>query len=328
MKRILYLSILLICALFVSCSSKDCLTVYAYDSFCSSYGPGQEIIKDFENTYNTKVNLISCGSSVELYSKLIFEGKDCKADVVIGLPDSIEIDNNLFFYWKPNCTENLISTDLECNIYPFNYGYFDFLYNSEKLSINLPQNLQDLTKPQYKDQFILIDPRTSTVGLGLYMWTINEFGLEGALQWWKDASKNALTTASSWSYAYGLFTEGEAPIVISYTTSPIYHMLNENNYSIKAIQFDTEYVRTVEYLGILDSSHNKDLAQKFCNFVLTESQDEIAISNTMYPANTTTILPKEYRQLFTPQSISSIDLNSFIDKLDYYLDQLTEAISR
>jgi thiamine transport system substrate-binding protein len=38
-----------------------------------------------------------------------------------------------------------------------------------------------------------------------------------------------LTVTPGWSEAYGLFTKGEAPMVLSYTTSPAYHVIAEKD---------------------------------------------------------------------------------------------------
>jgi ABC-type thiamine transport system substrate-binding protein len=44
---------------------------------------------------------------------------------------------------------------------------------------------------------------------------------------WEKLSDRVLTVTPGWSEAYGLFTSGEAPMVLSYTTSPAYHMVAE-----------------------------------------------------------------------------------------------------
>ena len=45
---------------------------------------------------------------------------------------------------------------------------------------------------------------------------------------WAKLKNRVLTVTPGWSEAYGLFTKGEAPMVLSYTTSPAYHMIAEN----------------------------------------------------------------------------------------------------
>ena len=38
-----------------------------------------------------------------------------------------------------------------------------------------------------------------------------------------------MTVTKGWSEAYGLFLEGEADMVLSYTTSPAYHLIAEED---------------------------------------------------------------------------------------------------
>ena len=48
-----------------------------------------------------------------------------------------------------------------------------------------------------------------------------------------------LTVTPGWSESYGLFTKGEAPMVLSYTTSPAYHMIAEGTEKYQAAAFES-----------------------------------------------------------------------------------------
>ena len=54
---------------------------------------------------------------------------------------------------------------------------------------------------------------------------------------WRRLKPRILTTTPGWSEAYALFTKGEAPMVLSYTTSPAYHMIAENDARYQAASF-------------------------------------------------------------------------------------------
>ena len=66
------------------------LTVYTYDSFVSEWGPGPIIEKKFEDKYKIDLELIAADSAATLLNKVILEGKNTKADIILGL------DMNLF----------------------------------------------------------------------------------------------------------------------------------------------------------------------------------------------------------------------------------------
>ena len=59
-----------------------------------------------------------------------------------------------------------------------------------------------------------------------------------AADYWTRLSPNILTVTSGWSEAYGLFTEGEADVVLSFNTSPSYHIVAEEDETKKAAIFE------------------------------------------------------------------------------------------
>ncbi|MBQ3316919.1 MAG: thiamine ABC transporter substrate-binding protein [Spirochaetales bacterium] len=184
---------------------------------------------------------------------------------------------------------------------PYDYGAFAFVYDTES-NIEVPTCLADLTKDQYKDKVILIDPRTSSVGTGLMMWTYNALG-DQWLSWWKTMTENALTTASGWSSGYGLFTEGEAPIVISYTTSPVYHVMWEDTTRYQALLFTDGHEATIEAVGIVKGTKHRSEAEAFIDFLLTNAQVDLANANSMYPVNSEITLPAAYDYAPVPEKI-------------------------
>ena len=68
-------------------SEQNVLTVYAYDSFASDWGPAGTLIPKFEEETGIKVNLISAGDGVEMISRVELEGEDTRADVILGITD-------------------------------------------------------------------------------------------------------------------------------------------------------------------------------------------------------------------------------------------------
>ncbi len=328
MKKLVLFFTIVLCAILplVAQASAEGLVVYAYDSFTGDWGAGKDIIKAFEEQTGIKVNLLDKGTAVEMYSAIVSEGKSCLADVVIGIPDSINVEQSLFLDWTPSCINDL-SVPKDGNLIPFDYGFFAFIADMEYFETHkLPHSLEDLTKPEFKDKVILIDPRTSSVGLGLFAWTIQALGEDGALSWWKTMKDNALTIGNSWSSSYGLFTEGEAPLVISYTTSPVYHALYENTDQYQALDFTNGHVKTTEYLGILKTSKNIEKAKLFCEFVLTQGQESIAIANSMFPANESVELPEAFDIALKPSKILEYDTHEFVAKTDAYLTQWAQTM--
>lgn len=65
--------------------AKPVLTVYTYDSFSADWGPGPVVKKAFEADCNCELKFVALEDGVSLLNRLRMEGKNSKADVVLGL---------------------------------------------------------------------------------------------------------------------------------------------------------------------------------------------------------------------------------------------------
>ncbi|MGD1821586.1 MAG: thiamine ABC transporter substrate-binding protein [Pleomorphochaeta sp.] len=310
------------------------ITVYAYDAFCGDWGPGQKVVETFEEKTGITVNLVSAGDAIEMLTKAQLEKENPIADVIVGISNDMAMkayNSDLFEAYNSSALENIpefLQFDEQKRLLPFDYGNFAFVYDSEKISeSDLPKSLNDLTDSKYKDKVLLIDPRTSSVGLGLLIWTRELYG-ENYLDWWEAMKDNALTITEGWSSAYGMFTAGEAPITLSYTTSPVYHVMWEETTRYQAIIFDEGHSATIEGVGILKSSKKKEAAKQFVDFLLTDAQNDIACANSMYPTNLNTDLPSAFEWAPKPNVTLSLEASDIEDNLDTWLDEWTEVMSR
>ncbi len=275
------------------------LTIYAYDSFVSEWGPGPVVIPAFEEEYGIKVSIVSVGDAGQVLQKAILEKNDVKADLIIG------IDNNLLAraleedILEPYESVNLrkipddLIFDSTLSLTPFDYGYFSIIYDSEKIDVP-PASLSDLLKEEYSKSIILMDPRTSSPGVGFLLWTVSEFG-EDYKDYWKKLASSILTITDGWDSGYGLFTQGEAPMVLSYTTSPAYHVEYEETERYKAAVFNNGHYMQIEGIGILKNAPNRKAAELFIDFALEEKfQSAIPLTNWMYPVRTDLPLPDSF----------------------------------
>jgi thiamine transport system substrate-binding protein len=146
-----------------------------------------------------------------------------------------------------------------------------------------------------------MDPRTSTPGLGLLLWVKDVLGDEapGA---WRNLAKKTLTVTKGWSEGYGLFLKGEAPLVLSYTTSPAYHQMMEKTDRYKALNFAEGNYLQVEVAARVKTSDQPELAQKFLAFLVSpEAQKILPTTNWMYPViDLGNDLPEAFRKLPVP----------------------------
>jgi thiamine transport system substrate-binding protein len=111
-----------------------------------------------------------------------------------------------------------------------------------------------------------------------------------------------LTVTKGWSESYGLFTKGEAPMVLSYTTSPAYHMISERKDRYQAAAFAEGHYLQIEVVGRIAASLRSSLAERFMTFVLAPGfQDVIPTGNWMLPVRAPSQgLPGEFDRLVKP----------------------------
>lgn len=284
--------------------SADKLIVYTYDSFASDWGPGPKIKQAFEKECNCIVEFVTLDDGVSILNRLRLEGKNTKADLLLGL------DNNLMDEAKNTglLADHNIDTSAVIlpggwsnNVFiPFDYGYFAFVYNKEKL-LNPPKSLKELVEKRDDIKIIYEDPRTSTPGQGLMLWMKWVYA-DKADQAWKMLAKKTVTVTKGWSEAYSLFLKGEADMVLSYTTSPAYHIIAEQNNQYAAASFSEGHYAQIEVAAKVKSTHNSKLADQFMNFILNEKfQSKIATGNWMYPV-IDVALPNGFEQLTVPHN--------------------------
>ena len=301
--------IIFLTTLFISFSIyAEKLTIYTYDSFVSEWGPGPIIEKIFEEKHNADIEFVAVDSAATLLNKVILEGDTSKADIVLGLDMNLfdlAEQSGLFTTHNIKDINNLINLPLkwESNKFvPYNYGYFSFVYNEANLE-RPPKSMDELINST-NARIVIQDPRTSTPGLGLLTWMKALYG-DKAGDEWKKLNKKIISVTKGWTDAYyNFFMAGEADMVLSYTTSPAAHIMFEERYDILATTFEEGNYITIEFAGILNNSQNKDLANKFLNFMLSEEfQSVIPSTNIMYPVTNIKDLPEAFDKLDVPNFI-------------------------
>ena len=211
---------------------------------------------------------------------------------------------------------------------PFDYSYLAFVYDTESVK-NPPKSLDDLVNGDPEQKIVIEDARTSTPGLGFLLWMKAVYGNEAADKW-KTLSKRILSVTPGWSEAYGLFTSGETPIVLSYTTSPAYHMIEEKVDRYQAASFSEGHYLQVELAGRLKGARHPDLAKAFLAFILTpEFQDIIPTTNWSLPAIApVTPLPATFDKLVQPTKPLAIDAETVAQNRKAWTDEWLQALGR
>lgn len=310
----------------------ETLTVYTYDSFISEWGPGPAIEEAFEAQCGCDLNWIGVDDAGLLLTRLRLEGAQTEADVVLGLDTSLMSEAQASGLVQAH---GLTYPELALPIawsdpvwVPFDYGYFAVVYDSEALP-EPPASFAELVGGDDGAEIIIEDPRTSTPGLGLLLWVKALYGEEAPAAW-EGLSNRVLTVTKGWSEAYGLFLDGEAPMVLSYTTSPAYHILVEDTDRYRALAFPEGNYMQIELAAMTASTDQPDLARAFLDFVLTPGfQEAIPQGNWMFPViDLGESLPQAFRDLPQPGKALLLSPSEVGLERKAWIDEWLEAMSR
>ena len=279
------------------------LTIYTYDSFVTEWGPGPQIEKAFEETCGCDLKFVTAGDGAALLARLKLEGARSDADIVLGLDTNLTAEAAATGLFAPHGRE-LPELDLpvawdDPYFLPYDWSYFAFVYDRERMP-EPPSSFEALIASDA--DIVILDPRSSTPGLGLVMWVEAAYG-ERAPAIWAGLADHIVTVAPGWSEGYGLFLNGEVDMALAYTTSPAYHAVADGDPAKAAAIFSEGHYMQVEVAGVTASSDQPELARAFLDFMLTDGfQEVIPTTNWMYPARLPEAgLPEGFADLPRPE---------------------------
>lgn len=308
------------------------LMVHTYSSFSGKYGPGGEIEKRFEAVCGCDLQFVAAEDTGSLFGRLKLEGAASDADVVLGLDLNYMAEAKATGLFQPHGQDvSGLKVPMgwsDDTFAPFDYGHLGFIYDATKLATP-PKSLKELVDNPNGPKLVLQDPRTSGPGLGFLLWMRAVYGDQADAAWEK-LKPRVVTFTKGWSEAYGLFLKGEADMVMSYETSPAYHIGVENETKYKMATFSDGHYLTVEIAGIPKAAKQPELAKKFIAFMLSAGfQDVIPEGNWMYPVREPAAgLPKSFETLSKPATSLIIASDQVAANRRAWIDGWLKATTR
>jgi thiamine transport system substrate-binding protein len=276
------------------------IRIYASGSFISEWGPGPELKKAFEKKTDLKILFLEMSDPALTLQKLNLNSDMVRADLVLGLDqfDLIRVSDkvkwrNISDYIVLGQTltslnkaflehEDFLKSDFKNHFIPYDWSAIAFVKKATT-TIDI-KSLEDLLNPEIKSKIAFEDPRTSSPGLQFLMWVARSFPEDKAISYLQKINDQAHSFSPSWSTAYGLFKNKNADLVLSYVTSPIYHLIEEKDSSYHALNFAAGLPLQIEFVGLLDQCLNCEGALKFLSFIQShEAQQIIMNKNYMLP---------------------------------------------
>ncbi len=282
------------------------LTVLSHESFALS----DAVMQKFETDNQVKVQIIKQGDAGQALARAILTKDAPEADVLFGVDNTFmgrALDADILEPYAPpglSVVPAAFMLDPSNRLTPIDYGDVCLNYDKayfEQKKLAPPQTLTDLTKPEYKDLLVTENPAGSSPGLAFMLATVSAFGEDKWLDYWKQLKANGVKVVEDWNTAYytefsGSSGKGPRPIVVSYASSPPAEVVFANpptdTAPTAAVTGPQTCFRQIEFAGILKGTKNRDLAEKWIDFMLSVPyQEDLPLNQFVYPVNPSAKLP-------------------------------------
>jgi len=281
-------------------SDDGVLRVATYDSMVNTENSAGPWLKEtFEADHDAEIEWTVPDQGLNQYISREQENADIDVDVYFGLnvDDLVRIDDELgegglLQELEIDRLDNAerVRDDLEMGdphgrVLPYDTGYISLVYDERR--VDEPETLEELTGPGYEDALLAQNAQGSDPGRAFLLWTIDAYGEDGYLDYWRDLEDNGVRVLDDWTESYsGAYMEGERSMVVSYSTDQVY--ANEYDYEMSRHQVafpNGQGYANPEGMGLFADASDVDIAYDFFEFVLSsDAQAELAQRNVQFPA--------------------------------------------
>jgi thiamine transport system substrate-binding protein len=324
-------------------SGPETLTVMTHDSFSVN----EDVLKSFEEANNAKVVLLQSGDAGAALNKAILTKDAPLADVLYGTDNTFlsrALQADIFeSYPSPALAEipDAFKLDPSNRALPIDYGdvciNYDKAYFADK-NLAVPQSLEDLTKPEYKGLLVVENPATSSTGLAFLLATVAHYG-DSFTPYWQSLKDNGVVVVDGWETAYytnfsASSGKGPQPMVVSYGTSPAaevyYAEKKPDDAPTASILGPDTCFRQIEFVGILQGTKHRALAEKFVDFMLGKQfQEDVPLQMFVYPINPNAALPEEFTKYAqAPEQTATLAPDVIAGKRDAWIEAWTKTVMK
>ncbi|KAB1187126.1 MULTISPECIES: thiamine ABC transporter substrate binding subunit [Haloferax] len=318
------------------------LAVGTYASFVDapSSSPGVWLKDQFESEFDATLEWQTPEAGVNHYIERALRGVESGADLYVGLDAQMlvriddKLDEPLFTpaegLSRIGDVNEELSFDPEGRAVPYDTGYISLVYDEtqgEDGAFTAPETFDGLLEPEYAGALLAQNPTSSATGQAFLLHTIDAKGEDGYLDYWAQLKENDVRVLGNWADSYTAYSNGEAPMVVSYSTDQVYASQSGEDLAKHQIRFlnDQGYANP-EGMATFADATQPDLATEFMDFVLRpEVQAEIAVRNVQFPATTTAELPEDFAQ-YAQEPPEAVTFS--YDRLRDNLSEWTDAWAR
>jgi len=313
-----------------------------HDSFAVS----EEVINVFQVANNVEVQFLASGDTGSAVNKAALSKEAPLADVFYGVDNTFlsrALDEDIFEVYVSPLLKDIpdkFELDSQNRALPVDFGdvclNYDISYFEEN-KLTPPANLEDLLKPEYQKLVVVENPATSSPGLAFLFATIGHFGEDSYLDYWQGLVDNEVKVVNDWETAY--YSEfsrwgGQFPIVVSYSSSPPFEVIFAeepmDEPPTAAVTDDGSCFRQIEFVGILKGTQNRDLAEKFIDFMLSPTfQEDIPLQMYVFPVNPAAQLDETFMEyLAVPENPATLDPADIAAHREKWINDWTGTVLR
>ncbi len=333
------LAALMILAACSGTTRPETITLVTHDSFASAVT--EETFAAFTGETGVEVEVIAAGDAGAMVTQAVLTKDNPLGDVLFGVDDTFlsrAIDNDVFTAHRSAHIDS-VSDDFQHpddTVTPISFGDVCFNYDKEffdNASLVIPPTLENLVVDIYARLVTVEHPATSSPGLAFMLATIDHFGEDGWLDWWRDMKAAGINVVADWDTAYyGEFTRygGSSPIVMSYASSPPAEVIFATEIPEEAPTgvIQAGCYRQVEYAGILKGTEYPETAGQLIDFMLSvDFQETVPLNWFVFPVNNEATLPEVFADnTVIPEDPARLDPQVVADNRDRWINEWIEVM--
>ena len=319
------------------------IRLLTHDSFAVS----DEVLDAFTERTGIHVELLQGGDAGTVVNQAILGKGNPQADVLFGIDSTFltrALEEDLFEPYEAKNIREVAGAyvlDGSHRVTPIDYGdvclNYDKAYFAEA-GLPVPEALEDLTDPAYRDLLVVENPATSSPGLAFLLASVEAFGEDGWQQWWTELRANGVEVVDGWEDAYygsfsgGSGSEGDRPLVVSYASSPPVEVVfadppvDEPPTGV----IDASCYRQVEGAGILAGTDHEEEAGQLIDFLLSEPfQADVPLSMFVFPVRSGVELPELFvEHAAQPTEVFELPAAEIDANREEWIDRWTDLVLR
>lgn len=285
------------------------VTLVTHDSFAVS----QPVLRAFTRATGWRVRILKNGDAGVALNQVILTKDAPLGDAMFGVDTTFltrALRERVFVPYRAAGVEAIpraLRLDPTDHATPIDFG--DVCVNADRAyfaehDLAIPETLDDLAEPRYRDLLVVQNPATSSPGLAFLAATVARFGA-GWPEYWDRLRANGVTVVDGWEQAYnGEFSgaagsRGTRPLVVSYASSPPaeVYFADPGPTTAPTVSLDQTCFRQVEFAGVLRGAAHPAGAKALVDFMLTRRfQADMPLQMFVNPAVPNTPLPDVFTE--------------------------------